>query len=38
MVQHILPKGFQQVRYYGLQVTATFKNGDDIIAYRQMVS
>ncbi len=25
MVQHILPKGFQRVRYYGLQATRTFK-------------
>lgn len=24
MVQHILPKGFQRVRYYGLQATKTF--------------
>ena len=25
MVQHILPKGFQRVRYYGLQATKTFR-------------
>lgn len=25
MVQHILPKGFQRIRYYGLQATKTFK-------------
>ena len=25
MVQHILPKGFQRIRYYGLQSTKTFK-------------
>ncbi|NRB62780.1 MAG: hypothetical protein HRU40_07100 [Saprospiraceae bacterium] len=25
MVQHILPKWFQRVRYYGLQSTASFK-------------
>lgn len=25
MAQHILPKGFQRVRYYGLQATKTFK-------------
>ena len=25
MVQHILPKGFQRVRYYGLQATKTYK-------------
>jgi len=25
MVQHILPKSFQRVRYYGLQATKTFK-------------
>lgn len=24
MVQHIVPKGFQRVRYYGLQATRTF--------------
>jgi hypothetical protein len=25
MVQHIMPKGFQRIRYYGLQATKTFK-------------
>jgi len=25
MVQHILPKSFQRIRYYGLQATKTFK-------------
>jgi len=25
MVQHILPKGFQRIRYFGLQSTTTFK-------------
>jgi hypothetical protein len=25
MVQHILPKGFQRIRYYGLQATCTLK-------------
>ena len=25
MVQHILPKGFQRIRYYGLQATKTFR-------------
>ncbi|WP_394332141.1 transposase [Piscirickettsia litoralis] len=25
MVQHIFPKGFQRVRYFGLQATASFK-------------
>ena len=25
MVQHILPKGFQRIRYYGLQATKTFE-------------
>src|SRR4029450_6320868 len=24
MVQHVLPKGFQRVRYYGVQATKTF--------------
>jgi len=32
MVQHILPKGFQRVRYYGLQATATFKKWYEAIA------
>jgi len=25
MVQHILPKGFQRIRYYGLQATKTYE-------------
>ena len=32
MVQHILPKWFQRVRYYGLQSTASFKKWYEIIA------
>jgi Putative transposase/Transposase zinc-binding domain len=32
MVQHILPKGFQRVRYYGLHATATFKKWYEVIA------
>jgi hypothetical protein len=32
MVQHILPKGFQRIRYYGLQATASFKKWYEIIA------
>ncbi len=32
MVQHILPKGFQRLRYYGLQATASFKKWYEIIA------
>jgi hypothetical protein len=24
MVQHVVPKGFQRVRYYGVQATKTF--------------
>jgi hypothetical protein len=32
MVQHILPKGFQRVRYYDLQATATFKKWYEVIA------
>ena len=32
MVQHILPKGFQRVRFYGLQATATFKKWYEVIA------
>jgi hypothetical protein len=31
MVQHILPKGFQRIRYYGLQATKTFKKWVDVI-------
>ena len=31
MVQHILPKGFQRVRYYDLQATATFRKWYDVI-------
>ena len=31
MVQHILPKGFQRVRYYGLQATKTFNKWSSII-------
>ena len=32
MVQPILPKGFQRVRYFGLQATATFKKWYEVIA------
>ncbi len=50
MVQHILPKGFQRVRYYGLQASATFKKWyatiarlagdlvDAMISYTQRIS
>jgi hypothetical protein len=31
MVQHILPKGFVRIRYYGLQATKTFKKWVDVI-------
>jgi len=31
MVQHILPKGFQRVRYYGLQATKSFKKWIKVI-------
>jgi len=31
MVQHILPKGFQRVRYYGLQATRTFNKWSEAI-------
>ncbi len=31
MVQHILPKGFQRIRYYGLQATKTFKKWANVI-------
>ena len=32
MIQHIFPKGFQRVRYYGLQATASFKKWYGLIA------
>ena len=31
MMQHILPKGFQRIRYYGLQATKTFVKWQDKI-------
>ena len=31
MVQHIVPKGFQRIRYYGLQATKTLKKWVDVI-------
>jgi len=31
MVQHIMPKCFQRVRYYGLQATKTFKKWAEVI-------
>jgi len=31
MVQHIMPKGFQRLRYYGLQATKTFKKWSQVI-------
>lgn len=31
MVQHIMPKGFQRIRYYGLQATKTFKKWSVVI-------
>ena len=31
MVQHIMPKGFQRVRYYGLQATKTFEKWSAVI-------
>jgi hypothetical protein len=31
MVQHILSKGFQRVRYYGLQATRTFNKWSEAI-------
>ena len=30
-MQHILPKGFQLISYYGLQATESFKKGYEII-------
>lgn len=32
MVQHILPRGFQRVRYYGLQATSSFKKWYEVVA------
>jgi hypothetical protein len=31
MIQHVLPKGFQRIRYYGLQATKTFSRWCDVI-------
>ena len=31
MVHHMLPKGFQRIRYYDLQATATFRKWHDVI-------
>ena len=31
MVQHIMPKGFQRVRYYGLEATRTYKKWSEVI-------
>jgi len=31
MVQHILPKGFQRIRYYGLQATKTAEKWNEVI-------
>lgn len=31
MVQHILPKGFQRIRYYGLQATRTYEKWSQVI-------
>ena len=31
MVQHIVPKGFQRIRYYGLQATKSFKKWASVI-------
>jgi len=31
MVQHIMPKGFKRVRYYGLEATRTFKKWASVI-------
>ena len=31
MVQHIVPKGFQRIRYYGLQATKTLKKWREAI-------
>ena len=32
MVQHILPKGFKRVRYYGLQATRTFNRVKEVVS------
>ena len=31
MVQHIMPKGFQRIRYYGLEATKTYKKWSEVI-------
>jgi|GEM_PF-2852785 len=35
MVQHILPKGFQRIRYYGLQATKTYEKWAERISVIQ---
>ncbi len=32
LVQHILPKGFQRVRYYAIQATASFRKWYEVLA------
>jgi hypothetical protein len=31
MIQHVLPKGFKRIRYYGVQATKTFRKVKEII-------
>ncbi len=31
MIQHVLPKGFKRIRYYGVQATKTFEQVKGII-------
>jgi hypothetical protein len=38
MVQHILPKGFQRIRYYGLQATKTFEKWKTVISAKQQTN
>jgi len=38
MTQHILPKGFQRIRYYGLQATKTFEKWKTVIRDIQQTS
>ena len=31
MIQHVLPKGFKRIRYYGVQATKTFEKVKGLI-------
>jgi hypothetical protein len=37
-VQHILPKGFQRIRYYGLQATKTYEKWSEVIKKKVLMN